>query len=176
AADPALRYQTVAEILEDLDAENARTSLRYTALSRRWVKPAVAAAVAAVLLGAAGLWIYERGRSAKGAAPQRTQSVLVADFANHTGDPVFDGTLEPASTVALEGASFVTSYSRANALKVAAQLQPGATALDPNLARLVAAREGVNAVTSGSVDKNGDGYEVSVQAVDAVTGKEIASG
>ena len=174
AVDPNLRYQNVGEILGDLDAEAFHRSLRYSTLRRRWLKPAAAAAVAAVILGAAGFWIYERGRSAKSVV-RRAQSVLVADFANHTGDPVFDGTLEPAFTVALEGASFVSSYSRANALKVAAQLQPGATALDPNLARLVAAREGISAVTSGSVDKNGDGYEVSVQAVDAVTGKTIAS-
>jgi len=174
AVDQNLRYQNVGEILEDLDAENFKTSIRYTALSRRWVKPTIAAAIAAVLLGGAGLWIYQRGRSAKHEV-QRTQSVLVADFANHTGDAVFDGTLEPAFTVALEGASFVSSYSRNSARRVAAQLQPGATALDPNLARLVAAREGVNVVTSGSVDKKGDGYEVSVQAVDAVTGKTIAS-
>ena len=55
---------------------------------------------AALVLAAAGLWIYGRGRAAK-RATQKTQSVLVADFANHTGDPVFDGTLEPAFTVAL---------------------------------------------------------------------------
>ena len=174
AVDPGLRYKTVADILSDLETESFKSSLRYTTMSRRWVKPAVAAAIAAVVLAASGLWIYERGRSAKRVA-QKTQSVLVADFANHTGDPVFDGTLEPAFTVALEGASFVSSYSRSNARKVAAQLQPGATGLDANLARLVAAREGVNVVTSGSVDRNGDGYEVSVQAVDAVTGKTIAA-
>lgn len=175
AVDPGLRYKTVAEILADLDAESFKTSIRYTALSRRWLKPAIAAGVAAVVLAFGGFWIYQRGRSAKREV-QKTQSVLVADFANHTGDAVFDGTLEPAFTVALEGASFVSSYSRANARKVAAQLQPGATALDPNLARLVAGREGINVVTSGSVDRSGDGYEVSVQAVDAVTGKAIASG
>ncbi|MGE5413748.1 MAG: serine/threonine-protein kinase, partial [Syntrophomonadaceae bacterium] len=136
AVDTALRYKNVAEILADLDAESFKTSLRYTAMSRQWVRPAVAAAVGAVLLVVAGLWIYQSGRSAKKEV-QKTQSVLVADFANHTGDPVLDGTLEPAFTVALEGASFVSSYSRANARKVAAQLQPGATTLDPNLARLV---------------------------------------
>src|SRR6266436_1212880 len=34
-------------------------------------------------------------------------SVLVADFTNHTGDPIFDDTLEPMFNVALEGASFI---------------------------------------------------------------------
>jgi tetratricopeptide (TPR) repeat protein/predicted Ser/Thr protein kinase len=174
AVDLSLRYKSVTELLADLDAASFRTSLRYKALTRRWVKPAVAASIAAVLLAAGGLWLYQKGRGAKPEV-KRTQSVLVADFANHTGDAVFDGTLEPAFTVALEGASFVSSYSRNSARKVAAQLKPGATGLDENLARLVAGREGVNVVTSGSVDKSGDGFEVSVRAIDALTGKTIAT-
>src|SRR5262249_35045394 len=113
------------------------------------------------------------GRSAKRAGAQRPVSMLVADFTNHAGDPVFDGTLEPAFTIALEGASFINSYNRNSARKLAGQLSPGATGLDPTLARLVAVREGINIVTSGSIDKSGDGYEVSVRAVDAATVKTI---
>jgi eukaryotic-like serine/threonine-protein kinase len=173
AVDLGLRYQNVQQILEDLDAESFRTSIRYKTLSRRWTKPAAAAIAAVVLLAAGGLWLYQKGRSTKPTV-QKTQSVLVADFANHAGDAVFDGTLEPAFTIALEGASFVSSYNRSSARKVAAQLSPGATGLDQTLARLVAVREGVNVVTSGSIEKRGDGYEVSVRAIDAATGKTIA--
>ena len=170
--DPKLRYQNVQEILEDLDAESFHTSIRYQTMSRRWTKPAAAAIVAAGVLAAGGLWLYQKGRSVKPTV-QKTQSVLVADFANHAGDAVFDGTLEPAFTIALEGASFVSSYNRSSARKVAAQLSPGAKGLDQTLARLVAVREGINVVTSGSIDKQGDGYEVSVRAIDAGTGKTI---
>jgi tetratricopeptide (TPR) repeat protein/predicted Ser/Thr protein kinase len=173
AVDPGLRYQTVQEILEDLDAESFKTTIRYRAMSRRWFKPAIAAAVIAAVLGGAGLWIYRQGRSAKPTAAPKPVSMLVADFTNHAGDPVFDGTLEPAFTIALEGASFISSYNRNSARKLAAQLSPGATGLDQTLARLVAVREGINFVTSGSIDKSGNGYEVSVRAVDAASGKTI---
>jgi tetratricopeptide (TPR) repeat protein/predicted Ser/Thr protein kinase len=172
--DLGLRYQKVQEILDDLSAESVRTTIRRRTMSQRWLRPAAAGVALALLLAAGGVWMYRKGRSAKPTA-QKTQSVLVADFANHTGDPVFDGTLEPAFTIALEGASFVSSYSRNAARKVAAQLSPGATGLDQTLARLVAVREGVNVVTSGSVDKRGDGYEVSVRAIEAATGKTIAT-
>ena len=175
AVDPAVRYQSAAEILADLDSATFRPTLRYTIHRRRWLKPAAAALVVAAVLAAGGFWLYRRGRAAKPAAAQKTQSVLVADFANHTGDAVFDGTLEPAFTIALEGASFVSSYNRSQAKKVAAQLQPGASSLDETLARLVAVREGINVVTSGAVDKQGNGYEVSVRVVDAATGKPIAT-
>ena len=178
AVDPNLRYQNVAEILEDLDAESFRTSLRYSALSRRWVRPAALAVFAAVVLAAGGIWIARtagRGAAAAPKAAPRIVSVLIADFENKTGEPVFDGTLEPAFAIALEGAPFISSYSRAGARKIASQLQPGATGLTESGARLVAVREGVNVVVSGSVEKTGGGYEVSVRAVDAATGKSIVS-
>jgi eukaryotic-like serine/threonine-protein kinase len=173
AVDPSLRYQNVQQILDDLDAESFRTSIRYRTMSKRWTKPAAGAIAAVVVLAAAGLWLYQKGRAAKPAAAQKPQSVLVADFANHAGDAVFDGTLEPAFTIALEGASFVSSYNRSTARKLASQLSPGAAGLDQTVARLVAVREGINVVTSGSIDKRGDGYEVSVRAIDAGTGKTI---
>jgi len=172
--DRGLRYQNVREILDDLDAQSVKTTIRRRTMSQRWVRPAAAAIVLAALLAAGGLWLYQKGRAAKPTA-QKTQSVLVADFANHAGDAVFDGTLEPAFTIALEGASFVSSYNRNSARKVAAQLSPGATSLDQTLARLVAVREGINVVTSGSIDKRGNGYEVSVIAIDAATGKTIVA-
>jgi tetratricopeptide (TPR) repeat protein/predicted Ser/Thr protein kinase len=174
AIDPTHRYQSVGEILADLDNASFRPTLRYAIHRRRWLKPAAVGLAVALLLGAGGVWLYRRGRSAK-PATQKARSVLVADFANRTGEPVFDGTLESAFTLALEGASFVSSYNRNSAKKIAAQLQPGMAGLDETVARLVAVREGVNIVTSGSVDKRGDGYSVSVRAVDAATGKAIAN-
>ena len=173
--DTGLRYQNVQQILDDLDAQSVKTTIIHRTRSQRWLRPAAAGLVLAAVLAAGGLWLYQKGRGAKPAAAQKTQSVLVADFANHAGDPVFDGTLEPAFTLALEGASFVSSYNRSSARKLAAQLSPGATGLDETVARLVAVREGINVVTSGSIDKRGDGYEVSVRAIDPATGKTIVA-
>jgi tetratricopeptide (TPR) repeat protein len=176
--DPSLRYQTVAEILTDIDAESFRSSLRYQALRRRWVRPAAIATAAALVLLAAGYFLARRSRPAasqtSSSASIATRSVLVADFDNRTGDPVFDATLEPSFGVALEGASFISSYSRASARKIAAQLQPGNSGLTESVARLVAGREGVNVVAAGSIEKKGDGYTVSVKALDSATGKPLA--
>jgi tetratricopeptide (TPR) repeat protein len=174
AVDPKLRYQSVGEILGDLDAETFRPTLRYATLRRRWVRPAAAAALAALLLAGAGFWLYRKGQAAKTVA-RKPQSVLIADFANHTGEPVLDGTLEPAFSIALEGAAFLTSYNRGQARKLASQLRPGASGLDESLARLVAVREGINVVTSGSVDRRGERYEISVRAIDPASGNPIVT-
>ncbi|HLN59854.1 MAG TPA: protein kinase, partial [Thermoanaerobaculia bacterium] len=174
--DPALRYQSVAEILADLEGETFRSSFKYEALRRRWIRPALAAAAAVLLLAAGAWWALHRVPApARAPAPAATKSVLISDFENRTGDPVFDGTLEPSFGLSLEGASFISSYSRASARKVAAQLQPGTTTLTPALAQLVAVREGVSVVAAGSIEKKGDDYEVSVRAMDSATGKPIVS-
>jgi tetratricopeptide (TPR) repeat protein len=134
---------------------------------------AAAAVVLAGLVIGGGVWLSRRRPAPKAAAAARP--VLVADFENRTGDPVFDGTLETAFSIALEDASFITAYRRDAARKIAAQLQPGTTGLPENVARLVAAREGVGVVTSGSVASEGSGYKVTVRAVDAMTGKELVA-
>lgn len=107
--------------------------------------------------------------------PPRTLTVLVADLRNETGEGVFDGTLEPALGLALEGASFINAYRRENARKLANDLHLEGANLDENRARLVAQREGIGVVTSGSVEKTGSGYRLSLRAVDAFTGKELVA-
>jgi serine/threonine protein kinase/tetratricopeptide (TPR) repeat protein len=98
-------------------------------------------------------------------------SVLVADFANTTGDSVFDETLEPPLSVALEDASFISSFSRNQAKKTAAQLQPGTSSLEETAARLVGVREGIPFIVAGLIGRKGSGYEVRARTLEAATGK-----
>ena len=101
-------------------------------------------------------------------------SVLVADFTNHTGDPIFDDTLEPMFNVALEGASFINTFSRGNARKLAQQLPHPTDKLDEQAARLVAVGQGINAVITGELGRRGDNYSISATALDSVTGNVLA--
>ncbi|MEO8189143.1 MAG: protein kinase [Acidobacteriota bacterium] len=175
--DKTLRYQTVDEVLSDLDAETFRPTLRYKTLHRRWVPAATAGLAAAALLSALGWWAWNRRPATSARSPSAgTESVLITDFENRTGEPIFDGTLESSFGIALEGASFVTTYNRGQARRVAAQLRPGSTKLDEALGRLVAVREGVHVVTAGAIEKRGEGYRISVRAIDVATGKPIAKG
>lgn len=101
-------------------------------------------------------------------------SVLVADFINSTGDSVFDETLEPPLSVALEDASFINSYNRNQAKKIVAQVKPGSTGLEETTARLVADREGINYVIAGLIEKKGNGYEVRAKTLETASGKLVA--
>jgi tetratricopeptide (TPR) repeat protein/predicted Ser/Thr protein kinase len=170
AVDPAARYQSVGEILSDLDSAKFHTTVRYEIQHRRRVLLAAAACLAAVL-GVAGVaWLVKRKPAATAAAgPAR--SVLIADFENKTGEPVFDGVLEQAVSIGLEGAPFISAFSRVQARKVAAEIRPGSTALGLETARLVARREGVAIVVTGGIKRAGPGYGVEVAALDGVSGK-----
>src|SRR5215470_9230586 len=139
-----------------------------TSLPWKWV------AVGAVALLAVGGVAYRLRGPSKPAAPHAPVTVLVADFTNHTGDPIFDGTLEPMFNVALEGASFINAYNRGNARKLAQKLPNPTDKLDEQPARLVAVGQGIGAVVTGELSRRGDKYSVSATALDAVSGNVIA--
>ena len=131
---------------------------------------------AGLLLALIGVASYTlRGRFLRGpAGPHSPIKVLVADFSNHTGDPVFDGTLEPMFNVALEGASFINAYNRGTARKLAQKLPNPTEKLDEQPARLVALSQGISTVITGEISRRGDNYDVSAMALDAATGNVIA--
>ena len=133
-----------------------------------------ASAALAILLVAAVIGFRLKGPP-KPKVAHAPVSVLVADFTNHTGDPIFDDTLEPMFNVALEGASFVNAFSRGSARKLALKLPQPTDKLDEQAVRLVAVGEGLAAVVTGSLSRRGDGYKLSVEALDARTGNSIAT-
>src|SRR5215469_9032464 len=137
-------------------------------LSWKWVAGGLALLLAG---GGAAFWLKN---SAKPKAAHAPVSVLVADFTNHTGDPIFDGTLEPMVNVALEGASFINAFSRPDARKLAEQLPHSSGKLDEQPARLVAVGQGINAVVTGELARRGDEYRLSATALDSVTGSVLA--
>lgn len=177
ATKPEDRYQSATELLADLGAYEGqgggRRGVGGAALVGRRGDVPLKYVVAgfAVVVGLAGWSLLRRGPVAVPAG--KTIRVLVADFQNQTKDPVFDGTLEPTFALELGDAAFIHSYSRGDARAAARQLQPDATQLDEKLARLVAAREGIDVVVSGAIESSGGGYKIRARALDTATGKTL---
>src|SRR5712691_2808602 len=140
-----------------------------TAAFWKWASAALAILLVAAVVG------YRLKGPPKPKVVHAPVSVLVADFTNHTGNPIFDDTLEPMFNVALEGASFVNAFSRGSARKLALKLPQPTDKLDEQAVRLVAVGEGLAAVVTGSLSRRGDGYKLSVEALDARTGNSIAT-
>ncbi|HEY6387263.1 MAG TPA: protein kinase [Candidatus Acidoferrum sp.] len=174
-ADPEKRFASAAELLRQIEIWQGLTAgTRVDTLHRGAIPSYVKWAGAAVCVAFLAGGYYFRSRFMPHPATAHAPlSVLIADFDNKTGDAVFDGTLEPMLGIALEGAPFISAFNRGQAKKVAARIQPQATHLDTALAQLVAVREGVNAVVSGTISQEGSGYRVYVTTLDPGTGKSI---
>ena len=100
-------------------------------------------------------------------------SVLIADFDNQTGDPLFEGSLEQALNIGIEGASFITAFSRGKARELIETISPGGS-LDADGARLVAVREGIKLVMSGSIAESGGGYSLRAAVVRPEDGEVLS--
>ena len=167
--DPELRYQTTSELAAELDQLDEEGNLKPVKRLVTWrLMTAVGVAVVGLLAGT--FWF------ASSRAPELEpdpMSILIADIDNQTGDPTFDGAIEQALSIAMEGAGFISSYPRPSAQKVAEQLLPGSL-LDASLAKLVSRREGIDVVITTSIAEKGSGYRISAQALD--TGLEAEEG
>src|SRR5690242_3668793 len=169
--EPADRFASAGEMAQQLElwlGPSSGTSVIYVpAAHKRTYWQWVSAGLAAVLVIAG---VAYRFANPKPKAVHAPVSVLVADFTNHTGDPIFDGTLEPMFNVALEGASFINAFNRGKARKIAQKLPNPTEKLDEQPARLVALSQGISSVISGEISLRGNSYNISVIAMDSATG------
>jgi eukaryotic-like serine/threonine-protein kinase len=183
--NPANRYQNAEDLDADLRAWQGKTGgKKVSASSGRlrmnrlrelpWPHLAIAGVlIVAIAAGSAWFVIRRQQQTAKSSAHPLV-SVLIGDFANHTGDSVLDNTLEPMLGVAMEGASFINAYSRGDARKLAKKLPNPTDELNEQSARLVAVSQGVNTVITGDINMQGGKYEISATAVEAVSGHVLA--
>lgn len=98
-------------------------------------------------------------------------SVLIADFDNRTGESIFDDLLEQALNIGIESAPHIRSYDRHAAAELAAQLQVQAEGMTADAARLVAVREGLGLVLSGSVATADRGFRFEIVGLEPVSGE-----
>jgi len=102
--------------------------------------------------------------------------IVVADFANRTGDAVFDGTLRQGLSVQLEQSPSVTLLPEADIRETLRLMQRRADApLGPELAAEVCQRAGASCVLTGSIAKVGSTYDLLVRAASCDDGSTLAS-
>ena len=183
--DRKLRYQHAADLRSDLqrlkrDTESARlpaaTSIAATAgigmrrlIGKRW-KVVVPALLAVVVLAAGAYFHFRR-------APLLTErdTIVLADFTNTTGDPVFDGTLRQGLAVQLEQSPFLSLISESHVQQTLRLMAQSADArLTPEIARELCQRAGSKAYIGGSIASLGSQYVLGLKAVNCRTGDSLA--
>jgi serine/threonine protein kinase/tetratricopeptide (TPR) repeat protein len=189
--DRELRYQSAADIRGDLRRLKRETGSDRTAprvgsdrASPGWLSKRAAASagpsrakpllvLAAVTIVAIAGVLYWRSRQS--ARFSEKDTVVLADFANSTGDAVFDDTLKQALSVSLGQSPFLNILSDD---RVTATLQlmtrPADTPLVPGVAREICQRAGSRAYIAGAVASLGSEYVLGLKAVNCQSGDVLA--
>jgi tetratricopeptide (TPR) repeat protein len=177
-----LRYQHASEIRTDFqrmkrDTDSGRVGTglvpvppgrerpQGAPLRKHW-KVIVPAAATVLALFVTGYFYFHR-------TPKLTDkdTIVLADFINTTGDPVFDGTLRQGLAVQLEQSPFLSLVSEERIQRALRSMgRPADARLTPELAREICERTASAAVLEGSVASLGSQYVLGLRAKNCRTG------
>ena len=181
--DRKLRYQSAAEIRADLqrlkrDSDSGRATVAETEAglkaARETIRWGVVTGATILVIGlAVGGWLFF---SRKAHALTDKDTIVLADFTNTTGDPVFEGTLRQGLSVQLEQSPFLSSISDQRVQQTLQMMdQKPDTKLTPEIARELCQRTGSAAVLDGSIAQIGTQYLLTLKAVNCMSGESLAS-
>lgn len=137
---------------------------------RRMAVLGTAAGAAFLLLSGVTVWSLARDSAARPKLTAR-DTIVLADFDNKTGDPVFEDTLRQGLSVELQQSPYLALISdRAVQETLTLMGQPKDARLTPEIAQQVCERTGSAAVLDGSIARVGNQYILGLRARECNTG------
>ena len=174
--NPEQRFQSASDLafaLEALSETGASSSANaanvMTGAGQRWkaIVPAVAAVLA--LSGAYFVFFHHKAKLTD------KDTIVLADFTNSTGDPIFDDTLKTALSVSLQQSPFLSVLPDSTVAKTLQLMtRPASTRLTPEVTRELCQRAGSNAYIAGSIGSLGSEYVLGLKAVNCQSGDMLA--
>jgi serine/threonine protein kinase/tetratricopeptide (TPR) repeat protein len=184
--DRTLRYQSAAEIRTDLqrlkrDTESGRAAAatqgpgaKPGTETPRFRSVAATCAIALVFGLAVGGWLFY---TRKARALTDRDTIVLADFVNSTGDPVFDDALKTALALSLNQSPFLNVLSEHKAVETLKLMaRPANSPLTPEVARELCQRTGSKAYIAGSIAGLGSQYVIGLKTVNCQNGEVLARG
>jgi serine/threonine protein kinase/Flp pilus assembly protein TadD len=184
--DRALRYQHASEMRADLQrlkrdsdthasdtiATAERTGAGAHNLPTRSKVASTAVAILLAIVIAGG--IYYRAHQMRQRLTNK-DTIVLADFANSTGDEIFDDTLKTALNVSLRQSPFLNVLSDSEVAQTLQQMTlPPDTKLTPEVARDLCQRVESKAYLAGSIGSLGSEYVLGLKAVNCQSGDILA--
>jgi tetratricopeptide (TPR) repeat protein/predicted Ser/Thr protein kinase len=171
--DRNLRYQHASDIRTDLqrlkrDSDSGRAAV-VAGVPKRW-KLLVPAAAAVLALVAAGYFYLHR-------KPTLTDqdTIVLADFTNTTGDPVFDGTLRQGLAIQLEQSPFLKIMDDEQVQHDLRLMSVApASHITNQIAHDICVRDAAAATIDGSIQSLGKNYVITLQAITCQGGATLA--
>ncbi len=175
--DRELRYQHASEIRTDLQRLKRNTEPSRTTISARaepktkklW-KAVIPAAAVVLALSAVIYFYFHR-------MPKLTDrdTIVLADFTNTTGDPVFDGTLRQGLAIQLEQSPFLKIMDDEQVQQDLRLMSVApASHITNQIAHDICVREGAAATIDGSIESLGQNYVITLQATTCQGGATLA--
>jgi serine/threonine protein kinase/tetratricopeptide (TPR) repeat protein len=184
--DRDLRYQTAKEIRTDLQRLKRDTATgRVPAASSDHVETGALARsgraklgwilAAIVVIAAVSGGLYYRSRTQSAHRLTEKDTIVLADFANSTGDAVFDDTLKTALSVSLNQSPFLNVlFDNKVAATLKLMTRPADAKLTPEVTRELCQRAGSKAYIAGSIASLGSQYVLGLKAVNCQSGDPLA--
>ena len=181
--DRNLRYQHASEMRTDLqrmkrDTESGRlptaqpgvASVSRQARAKHWRFTIAGTLLLAAVAAAAFLYMRQPHR-----VLTERDSIVLTDFENHTGDPVFDYALKQALAVDLGQSPFLNVVSEHKVISTLRLMgRSPADRLTEEAARDLCQRVGSKVFLAGSIASLGTQYVIGLKAVDCSTGDTLA--
>ena len=176
--DPRLRYQSARELLVDLERlQTAAIPVAAQQASRRKVRRralwAVAALAGLLVIIAAALGL--RRLQVRPQEPAPRPLILVGDFENRTGEPVFDNTLSEMFSSSLQQSHYLAVFPPSRLSDVLRRMgRPPRERIKEDIGREICQREGLQGVLLGSISRLGNTY-VLMARVEAPSGADVVT-
>jgi serine/threonine protein kinase/Tfp pilus assembly protein PilF len=183
---PDLRYQSARELRVDLERLGAAQSSSSAVAGvpfrsrRSWSQAlrahprAIYSSVVFLAIAVATVWWLVGARPVLSFAPR--DWLLITDFDNQTGDPLFDRSLLTALTVSLEQSPHANVVPRARLVGSLHRMgRTGDEKITDELARDISQREAIRAILSCSIAKVGQQYALTARLVDPQSGMAVRS-
>jgi eukaryotic-like serine/threonine-protein kinase len=171
-----MRYQSAAAMQADLERLKRPSRLAVPVVSARLKRRLLLVLTSLMILGIAAIALnsYLRHRSASRLAGQG--SVVLADFANTTGETVFDGTLRQALAIDLEQSPFLSVLSDATVTTTLKLMnrRPNER-LTQQVAREICIRSNSKVLVVGSISSLGSRYAVQLKALNCQTADTLGN-
>ena len=182
------RYASVSDLAADIQRHMEHRPVlasppgrlyRTRKFLRRHRLAALGTAAGVVFLGLSAVTAWSLAHRDFASRPKLTDkdTIVLADFDNKTGDPVFDDTLRQGLAVELQQSPFLTLISDAQIQQTLALMgQPKDARLTPEIAQQVCERTASAAILEGSIASLGSQYVLGLRARNCNTGRHAGSG
>jgi DNA-binding winged helix-turn-helix (wHTH) protein/tetratricopeptide (TPR) repeat protein len=131
--------------------------------------------LAILVVASVSVYLYLRRDFHRARTLTEKDTVVLTDFANSTGDAIFDDTLKTALAVSLRQSPFLNILSDSQVAKTLQEMtRPAGTKLTPELARELCQRAGSKAYIAGSIGRLGSDYVLGLMAVNCQSGDTLA--